>query len=415
MSESRRTSKARTVALVGAAVLAVVVATAVVIDRRTRPVLLTGPMIQMPRPDTLVIVWEMDDWFEQGVTRLSGPAGVREVAARPVGGRRYEAVFEDVPAGGPYTYTIMNRGLLGRKHALDEPRTVSMPAARGESFRFIVFGDSGNGSNTQTALAERMAAREPDVVIHVGDLVYTAGARQDYPFKFYDPNERLLHRAFFMPSLGNHDCATRRGQPMLDEFVLPENGPPGVPAERNYWFDFGDARFVALDSNVASEPYGGVLTAEQMGERVAPWLRQVLTDCDARWKFVYFHHPIYTGSPNHSIEDHPWMRDVFLPVIEETGVDMVFAGHNHLYERSASMRGGEIVADGAGTVYITTGAGGVNRYPEADTPPAFIVSHNDEVFSFTEVNVEADRLELRQIDETGGVIDEYVIDKAPGN
>ncbi len=385
------------------------------LERFMTPVLLLGPMLQMPSPDRVVLVWEADAATHGAkviVTTIEPGAAPREIDARHVGGTRFEADLSNLEPGLEYRVAIRHRSLvLGDQ--IVEISGIHAPAARGASFRFLAFGDSGNGSNTQTELAALLASKEPDVVIHAGDLVYLAGARRDYPFKFYEPNELLLRRAFFMPSLGNHDCATLQGRPMLDEFVLPENGPPGVPPERYYWFDYGDARFVALDSNISGDKYGGVLTPEQMAERVAPWLRRVLTDCDARWKFVYYHHPIYTGCLNHPIEEHPWMREVFLPVIEETGVDMVFAGHNHLYERSAPMRGGEMVANGAGTVHITTGAGGVNRYPQADEPPAYIVAHNDQVFSFTLVSVGTNRLVLQQIDEDDRVIDEYVIEKPP--
>jgi len=51
-----------------------------------------------------------------------------------------------------------------------------------------------------------------------------------------------------MPILGNHDCLAKRGRPLLDFFVLPENGPGEAWKERNFHFDFGDARFVGLDS-----------------------------------------------------------------------------------------------------------------------------------------------------------------------
>ncbi|MFQ5502674.1 MAG: metallophosphoesterase family protein, partial [Phycisphaerae bacterium] len=289
------------------------------------------------------------------------------------------------------------------------PHSVKTPAPRGRPIRFIAFGDSGNGSNTQANLGAVMTAQKPDFLIHVGDLVYSAGEAEDYPFNFYEPYAALIRSVPFMASLGNHDVVTDRGGPLLNEFVLPENGPAGIERERNYYFDFGDARFVALDTNQVIE--GGAITAEQMKTIVAPWLHEVLTDCDARWKFAYFHHPFYTGS-DHFAEGQAYVKDAFVAVLEECGVDLVFCGHNHLYERTWPIREDRIVGDGEGVVYITTGAGGVNVYPETDPPPAYMRAFNDEAFSFTRVDLKGDVLELKQINDSGGIVDEYTVRKS---
>jgi hypothetical protein len=211
-----------------------------------------------------------------------------------------------------------------------------------------------------------------------------------------------------MASLGNHDAATDHGAPLLENFVLPRNGPAGIEPERNYWFDWGDARFVALDSNPLDQK--GVITEEQRKKIIAPWLREVLTKCDARWKFVFFHHPFYTGS-QHGAEGGGHMKEPFVSVFEECGVDVGFCGHNHLNERTAPIRKDQVVGEGAGIVYITTGAGGCSRYEEILPVPAYMRTFVDKVFSFTIVELSAERFHLTQIGETGAVVDEYVLEK----
>jgi hypothetical protein len=71
----------------------------------------------------------------------------------------------------------------------------------------------------------------------------------------------------------------------------------------------------------------------------------------------------------------------------------------------------QIVEDGQGIVYIVTGAGGVSRYPEKLPNPAYIKYYNADVFSYTRVDLTADRLELVQIDEHGKEIDRYTLKK----
>lgn len=407
----RSLSRTRRAVPIVVLVVSVLAACGYSLDRRSRPFLLTGPMVQIPEPGTLVVTWSSGGLFDGGKIELRGPDGTSISQFAELREGRYEARFEGLTPGETYHYDISNARFFSYMVPLCGPYRVKLPPGRGEPIRFIAFGDSGNGSNTQANVADAIVAQNPDVVIHVGDLVYPAGATRDYPFAFYEPNAGLIRSVPFMPCLGNHDVASERGRPLLAEFVLPENGPPCLEAERNYYFDCGEARFVALDTNRDFE--GGVLSEEEMKTIVAPWLREVLLDCDARWKFVYFHHPFYTGS-DHFAEGQAYVKDAFVDVLEEGGVDLVFAGHNHLYERTWPLREDRIVPDGEGVVYITTGAGGVNVYPEMVPPPAYMRAFNDSEFSFTRVDVKGDLLELKQINEAGRVIDEYTIRKAAG-
>ena len=412
MTEQKGRRKLKRRLLIVALVVGHVTGGFIYLDRKMRSALISGPMVQLPEPDTLAVVWELErSWGSgQGTILWTGPDGSSLEYRSGGEGRCSQAVMTGLTPGTTYTYSVIARGFLGRRFHLAGPFEVRTPPGRDGSFRFVAFGDSGVGSLSQEGLADLIAAAEPEVVIHTGDVVYPAGLWEDYLTNFFEPNAAMIRSAHFMPSLGNHDCATDQGRPLLERFVLPENGPPGVEPERNYWFDYGDARFVALDSNKVEEKQGGVLTPEQMKTVVAPWLRDVLTDCDARWKFVYFHHPFYTGS-QHAPEGAAYVKDAFVNVFEECGVDIVFAGHNHLYERTAPILREEIVDEGAGVVYVTTGAGGAARYDEILPPPDYMRSYDDKALSFTQVDLTADRLELKQIGDQGQVLDEYVIEK----
>lgn len=364
-----------------------------------------GPMVQMPEPGRLSFSWRVGSVSGGRIELVS--SGGRQEQRADQSGDRFEASFADCKPGTTHTYSVKSAGLLGE--TLAGPFEVKAPPLPGTPFRFLAFGDSGNGSNTQADLAKLMAAAKPDLIIHTGDLIYPSGKIEDYPTNFFEPYAELIRRIPFMPSLGNHDCATEHGKAFIATFDLPRNGPPGIEPERNYWFNFGDALFVGLDSNPPEEE--GTITNKQQNEIVAPWLRKLLTDSKARWKLLYYHHPFYTGS-EHPESGGEHMKNAFLKVYDECGVDMVFCGHNHLYERTAPMREDKIVDEGKGTVYITTGAAGANRYKEAQTPPAYIRVHNDAKFSFTQVDVSAEKLELRQISEDGSVIDTYSITKS---
>src|ERR1043166_1491546 len=366
----------------------------------------TGPMVQLPEPGRLSISWQMKG-ISGGAVVLKRQDGRSEKQRADHDGDRDEASFGQIKPGEDLTYTVSRPGVLFDQ-TVAGPFSVRAPPGPGVPFRFLAFGDSGNGSNTQTDLAKLMAAAKPDLIIHAGDLVYPSGLAADYPNNFFEPYAELIRQIPFMPTLGNHDATTDHGAPFLRVFELPRNGPPGIESERNYWFDFGDARFVGLDSNPPEE--GGIITLEQREKIMAPWLRKVLTDTRARWKFVYYHHPFYTGS-EHPESGGEHMKKPFLKVYEDCGVDLVICGHNHLFERTAPMRGDKIAPEGQGVVYITTGAGGVSKYPEQVPPPPYIRAFNDSIFSFSQVDVGPDRLEFRQIGEDGKTLDQLTLSK----
>jgi 3',5'-cyclic AMP phosphodiesterase CpdA len=103
-----------------------------------------------------------------------------------------------------------------------------------------------------------------------------------------------------MPAKGNHD-----GNPFLDFFALPENGPQGVMGSCFYSFDYGDAHFVILDSS-------NIIT-----DSVKQWLQQDLQNTNKKWKFAVFHHPPYQNfDDNKTIDDA--LREHWVPIWSKT-------------------------------------------------------------------------------------------------
>jgi hypothetical protein len=90
---------------------------------------------------------------------------------------------------------------------------------------------------------------------------------------------------------------------------------------------------------------------------------------------------------------------------------LAFSGHQHLYERSWPIHEGQVVTPDKGTVYITSGAGGSNLYEELTPQSPLIAAHCDTQHSFTVVDVTADRLAVRQIGDTGTLLDEHLIER----
>lgn len=356
------------------------------------PVLIKGPMVQMVSDSGFTLVWETHrsvharakirrdgvQWTEpsQVIETLAGRRAVRFDGLNPASEYRYRVVVDE--------------------ETVAEHPVRTAPKAD-ESFRILAFGDSGSGDEHQYRLAEKMASAGADIVVHTGDLIYMEGERKDYPEKFYRPYASLIARVPFYPSMGNHDFRTERGAPMFEEFVLPKNGPPSSTPERHYWFDFGSARFVAIDTD---------LTMKDLGSVVAPWLDKVLQDAGNRWKIVFFHHPVYTNgrySPTYRL----WRT--ILPIMEAHGTHLVLAGHDHLYERTHPIREGKIMPPGQGVVHVVTGAGGGGLYAINPKPMEQIAVQYNQDYSFTLVDVSPDRMTLKQINANGEQVDEYTL------
>jgi len=345
-----------------------------------------GPFVQMAGPDAVTLIWYTTRPVECGVVLADGAEHFMPAAATASDGYRYRVRLTGLMPGQRYPYRVRaGRRYLTSALLFETARVADEPLA------FIVFGDSGRGSRAQYELAAAMLQAVPpaDFLLHTGDIVYPDGERSGYEPRFFAPYRALLSRVAFWPCLGNHDIKDNGGAAYRDIFEVPENGPPGLTPEHNYWFDYAAARVAVVDTNVDEAV---------LRERVAPWLRAVLAAPGPRWRFVAFHHPPHTGGKYKPDER---VQRTLVPVLEETGVDVVFNGHDHNYQRTHPLRGGQVVSNDAGVVYVVTGAGGARLYDMLSTPPPYIAEHEHRRWSFTHVILRGDELVLQQIGTDG--------------
>ena len=182
-----------------------------------------------------------------------------------------------------------------------------------KSVRFGVIGDSGTGEKEQYEIAKQMETYHNlvgfDFVIMLGDNIYGGHEPRDFQRKFETPYKPLLDAGIkFYASLGNHD------DPKLEPLYKPFN----MNGERYYTFKRGDIQFFALDSNY--------MDAQQL-----TWLEQNLRSSKAQWKICFFHHPLYNEGKMHGPDLD--LRNQLLPLLKSYGVNAVFSGHEHAYQR----------------------------------------------------------------------------------
>ena len=95
--------------------------------------------------------------------------------------------------------------------------------------------------------------------------------------------------------------------------------------ERYYTFTPKDGvRFFALDSNY-------------MDKKQIDWFENELKNSGSEWKIAFSHHPLYSSGDKHGPD--VVLRDALEPLMLKYGVDVVFAGHEHFYERIKPQKG----------------------------------------------------------------------------
>jgi predicted phosphodiesterase len=244
-----------------------------------------------------------------------------------------------------------------------------------DSVRFAVLGDTGTGGSAQRAIGKLLAearARFPyEFVILLGDNMYGGESPSDFVRKFEQPYKPILDAGVkFYASLGNHDEASQR-------FYKPFN----MDGKRYYTFKKGDVEFFVLDSTY--------MTPEQ-----AEWLDKELGNSTARWKIAYAHHPLYSSGKKHGSEED--FRAVVEPLFLEHGVNVVFAGHEHFYERLHPQKG---------IYYFTAGGSAKLRSGNIARKSPLTAKGFDTDNSFMLVEVTKDQLLFETISRKGQLVD----------
>ena len=158
------------------------------------------------------------------------------------------------------------------------------------------------------------------------------------------------------------------GMPYLDIFSQPSGGESGgVPSgtEQYYSVDYGNVHVVSLDTQLSARDDAARAT-------MMNWLTSDLSHNTRDWTIVIFHHPPYSKGTNHDSDDangspidRPmWdMRNEFTPIFEQYGVDVVYSGHSHSYERSYYLNGHTGTSDTFSTAAHAELVGGDPAHP----------------------------------------------------
>jgi hypothetical protein len=258
-------------------------------------------------------------------------------------------------------------------------QTVRLPN-RPDSVKFAAIGDNGTGDRPQYEVADQMTKLQStfpfDLVIMLGDNMYGGQKPADFVKKFEEPYRTLLgRRVKFQASLGNHDRPENVGYELYN-----------MNGQRYYTYVRKNVRFFALDTTL-------------MDRKQLDWLDAGLKDSREDWKICYFHHPLYSNASRHGASVD--LRLLLEPLFVRYGVNVVFSGHDHVYERLKPQQG---------IYYFVSGAAGQlrkgNMEPSDQTAASF-----DQDQSFMLMEVAGDEMFFESVSRTGRVVDSGLINR----
>jgi hypothetical protein len=261
-----------------------------------------------------------------------------------------------------------------RSAAAAAPSRSVLPNTDG-SVKFAVVGDTGTGGREQYEIGKLLFeahARFPyDFVLMMGDNLYGGQGPADFVKKFETPYKAILDAGVkFYATLGNHDDPAQR-------FYKPFN----MDGKRYYTFSKGNAQFFVLDSTY-------------MSPAQLDWLKTELPRSTARWKIAYFHHPLYSSGEKHGSEVD--LRTLVEPLFVQYGMSVVFAGHEHFYERLKPQHG---------IYYFTEGGSAKLREGNLRVGSALTEKGFDTDNTFMLVELDKDRMYFETISRRSAVID----------
>ncbi len=400
------------------------------------------------------------NWKKQPGPVAANPVAVAAIPPHVV----CAATVRGLAPGEPFDYRVLKGGA-----PVFAARATRARAASDQPFRMVIFGDCAEDTAGQKKVAYQTSLLKPDAVMITGDIVYPHGRASEYRAHYFpvyaaatpDPKRGapLLSTTLFVGVSGNHDIAYPNLAKYPDGLAFyyywkqPLNGwgggargevppvsgdrtafmratGPAFPSGANFSFDYGNAHFVVIDANY----YMNWESA-----RMRDGLRKAITaNPSATWRFVVLHVPPFHSSATHQNEQ--WIRRL-APLFEETGVDVVWSGHVHNYQRSHPLRfqpspkrtsdgtvdgtflidrafDGKAITKPDGVLYVVTGAGGAALYkkpisPANGSPDAepFTARYEADTHSVTELSVNGKTLSVRQVDENGSEVDRWSVGK----
>ena len=173
-----------------------------------------------------------------------------------------------------------------------------------------------------------------------------------------------------------------------------------------YYFDQGSCRFIMTDSSFLTDERIerlGTRSWQLCEKKIEDWIARTLEESPKPWNIVVTHHPPYGLHDKDTVS--PQLRELWVPVMEAHGADLVLCGHQHMYMRTEAI---------GGIVYVMGNSGNMKSavYEKMDTLPDYCMALSGNGPNYQIIDAGRRKLQLTSYDADGLIIDRFTIRKS---
>ena len=352
--------------------------------------ILEGPYLIKPGNTTMNIRWELPDTLmdysvEYGIDTVTSSIKRLNFKKSMNGTFILDANLTELQEGETYFYRITTTGGIKQKWNTFKTYTKNQ-----DKFTFVAMGDSRSNPRIFSQIMNNASNTSPDLIVSVGDLVIKGGNYSEWGKYFFAPASKYITSIPFASTLGDHETELDNGA--LFNYFLMDNEPV---KEQWFSFDYGNAHFISLDYREADS------------KDMQDWFTEDVAKANKKWNFVIMHRPVYNFGGHRS----SWGMSTWSKLFQSSNIDIVFAGHSHLYERFYPVRPDNTT--GHAVTYVTSGGAGAELY-EAVTEST-IMPVSESVNHLITVQIDNNTLKYTATRIDGSILDNFEIVKNGDN
>ncbi len=291
------------------------------------------PYLQIITPNSIVVRWDSDSSRVGTVCYGTSATSLTSVKSDTGGTTKHEVRIAGLSPKQKYYYSV-----TGSSNGRSDQYFVTAPITGTRQFtRLWVISDFGQ-SYTAECDARRL------VTINVwkafnnnslaADFILSLGDQSEWDYdsqlqaNYFDQLVDVVKSTPLLTVVGNHENDTDKRVVYKSVFSVPTNAEAGGVASGTkdyYSFDYGNIHVVVLSAEDV-----------EMGGAEKTWLQNDLASNKSDWLIAAMHRPMQSAGYHKTDTDPIALSEKtnWLPVLEAAGVDLILAGHNHVYERS---------------------------------------------------------------------------------
>jgi hypothetical protein len=271
------------------------------------------------------------------------------------------------------------------------------------TYSFGVLGDCRDYPATLTTISNLVAARKPAITLFNGDLTLDGTSASEYN-TFFSAAANFLQNSLVYHAEGNHDA--------YDASLFSNLWDIPTTSGTNLYYSvrYGNAVFITLN------------TCDPTNATQLSWLQTTLANAAADptvvWKIISLHHAFFTVG-NHAGDMNSY-RSTIWKAFDDYGVDFVFTGHDHNYQRSKPVNlnissTAPVSQYGSGTgqgrCEIVSGGAGAGLYTQGSTADAWAMNLFNSTYNYVFCNVNGCKISVKAYDQNNAIIDSVTITK----